>query len=391
MEQLATSQRKPLNSPLVLLMPTKHMGNLLVSLQSIATLAEANQSKSLVVVDESYREILESIPTIKDALYYPRTRLAKTNKLGKLRLLKEFYDSLRAYRASLLLNFDSQPLSTNIAVMSRIKPSWGLPDSPRKRLYTKIVDDGSINPHRFHHYDQYVRDLLGHPSAQKYPALQVLQKHRNSLYQILQNNGIDASQPYICIHAGATKDYKLWPAANYARIADWLMSKGYQVVFIGAGSSDRSIIKNISLQGTKAYENLCDLLTLGQLIALFSESSFYLGNDSGPMHLATACGVPVIALFGPTDEQRWGPLGNNATVIRDTQACAELCSKKFCSEDFRCIKLLGENIVREALSRHIVAASSNQNCQRKTAKKGPAAECNAHTISVNKPSTAHDQ
>ncbi|MBV1930797.1 MAG: glycosyltransferase family 9 protein [Porticoccaceae bacterium] len=372
-------------------MPTKHMGNLLVSLQSIATLAQANQSKSLVVVDESYREILESIPTINDILYYPRASLAKANKLGQLRLFKTFYDSLRAYRASLLLNFDSQPISTSIALMSRIKPRWGLSDSPRKRLYTKIVDDNSVNPHRFHHYDQYVRNLLACPSPPQYPKLRVLEKHSDSLRQILQSHNIDADQPYVCIHAGATKDYKLWPAANYARTADWLVSQGYQVIFIGAGSSDRSIIKDINQQSTEAYTNLCDTLSLGQLIALFSRSAFFLGNDSGPMHLATACGAPVTALFGPTDEQRWGPLGSNATVVRDTQACAEVCSKKFCSESFRCIKLLDENSVRLALAEHITGPASNQNHRRKTSMKARALRYDAHSISVSKPSAAHDR
>lgn len=360
MEQITTNPRKPLDSPLVLLMPTKHMGNLLVSLQSIATLVQANQSKSLVVVDENYREILESIPAIKDVLYYPRASLSRANKLGKLGLLKKFYDSLRAYRSSLLLNFDSQPLSTNIALMSRIKPSWGLSDTPRKQLYTKIMDGNSVSPHRFHHYDQYARDLLACPSLQQYPTLRVLEKHSDSLRQILQSHNIDADQPYICIHAGATKDYKLWPAANYARTADWLVSQGYQVIFVGAGSSDRSIIKDINQKSTEAYTNLCDSLSLGQLIALFSRSAFFLGNDSGPMHLATACGVPVIALFGPTDEQRWGPLGSNATIIRDTQACTDVCSKKFCSEGFRCIKSLDENIVRAALAEHMTGPASNQ-------------------------------
>lgn len=360
MEQITTSPHKPLDIPLVMLMPTKHMGNLLVSLQSIATLAEANQSQSLVVVDESYREILESLPAINNVLYYPRASLAQASNLGKLGLLKTFYNSLRAHRASLLLNFDSQPISTSIVLLSRIKTRWGLSDSSRKRLYTRIVDDGSVNRHRFHHYDQYARDLLGHPSPRQYPVLRALDKHSESLHQILQNHNIDANRPYVCIHAGATKDYKLWPAENYASTADWLVSQGYRVIFIGAGASDRSIIKDINQLSTQACTNLCDSLTLGQLIALFSGSSFFLGNDSGPMHLATACGVPVIALFGPTDQRRWGPLGKNATVLRATQACASVCSKKFCPEGFRCIKSLDENIVRAALARHMARPASDQ-------------------------------
>jgi ADP-heptose:LPS heptosyltransferase len=55
---------------------------------------------------------------------------------------------------------------------------------------------------------------------------------------------------------------------------------------------------------------------LGKLAALLSHASLYLGNDSGITHLAGACGVPTIALFGPTDPLIWGPRGAKVKVIR---------------------------------------------------------------------------
>ena len=378
----------PLNCPQILLMPTKHMGNLLVSLHSIIALAQNNRSKSLVVVDEAYREIIESIPAIDDVLYYPRRQLRKASALGKLVLLKTFYDSLRNYQAKLLLNFDSQRLSTIIALTSGIKVLWGLSHSPCRGLYKYIIDDNEEHPHRFYHYHQYTHRLLDKPRQDKpskdsprqdtssknkpgkdspgleepcqnnpcspqYPGLLAQDKHRKSLGRILQARGFDSNRPYICMHGGATKDYKRWPEENFSQTADWLSTLGYQVIFVGAGKSDRLIIEQINALCAMPHIDLCDALSLGELIALFNQCELFIGNDSGPMHLAAATGVATFALFGPTDEQRWGPLGANATVIRDPLACTDVCSKKSCPEDFRCIKLLSGDVVRNTLSEHM--------------------------------------
>lgn len=379
----------PLNCPQVLLMPTKHMGNLLVSLHSIAALVQNNRSKSLVVVDEAYREIIESIPAIDDVLYYPRSQLRMASPLGKLALFKSFYDSLRNYKGKRLLNFDSQQLSTNIAMASGIKVRWGLSDSPRRGIYKTIIDDIEEHHHRFYHYQQYTRYLLAKPSqhqsnrdksdldkldidkhdidcsdqddpySPQYPKLLVQDKHGQSLGGILQARGFDSDLPYICIHGGATKDYKRWPEENFSQTADWLRARGYQIVFIGAGKSDRIVIEQINTQCAMPHIDLCDALSLGELIALFRQCEFFIGNDSGPMHLATATGTDVFVLFGPSDEQRWGPLGTNTTVIRDPLACTEVCSKKSCPEDYRCIKLLSGDLVRNTLSEHISNRAKN--------------------------------
>ncbi|MGD8878557.1 MAG: glycosyltransferase family 9 protein, partial [Syntrophobacterales bacterium] len=55
---------------------------------------------------------------------------------------------------------------------------------------------------------------------------------------------------------------------------------------------------------------------LGKLAALMHQADLYLGNDSGITHLAAACGIPTIALFGPTDPQIWGPRGPQVSIIR---------------------------------------------------------------------------
>lgn len=359
---------KPFSHALVLLMPTKHMGNLLVCLHSIVVLVKANRGKSLVVIDEQYREVLAAIPEVTDVACYPRAQLREANTIQKLALLKRFYTTIRAYQGTLLINFDTQQLSTTIALMSGVKIRWGLSESRIERLYKQIVDKDDVHPHRFYHYEQYAHLLLDKHSVPQYPKLLASEKHRNSTKTLLTKTyGIH--QPYVCIHAGATKDYKRWPTANYSHTANWLRSRGYQVIFIGAGTSDRLIIEHVNNQCGKAHTNLCDALSLGELIALFSQCAFFLGNDSGPMHLAAATGASVFALFGPTDEQRWGPLGNNAVLIRNPVPCNHTCSKKSCSENFRCIKLLSQRYVQDTLLQHLSKSDDRPISPRKIARQ----------------------
>ena len=361
MKQSTIALQETLNCPTVLLMTTKHMGNLLLCLRSMATLVKANPDKTLIVLDEAYRDIVESIPELSGVLYYPRKRLSDARTFEKLKLLRAFYASLWASGAKRLINFDSQLLSTTIAIGSRVKTRWGLPDSARPGLYTKIIDNDSAQPHRVFHFAQHVQHLMDASDATDYPELQALSKHRDSLQFILQTYGLNVHRPYMCIHGGATKGYKQWPTAQFASSADWLAEQGYQVVFIGAGESDRKITEQILKQSTGAHINLCNALKLGELIALFSQCTLFLGNDSGPMHLAAASGAQVFALFGPTDELRWGPLGDQATIIRNPIPCDDSCSKKSCLLDYRCIKLLSQDFVQDIISRQLVAPAKTIN------------------------------
>ncbi len=328
------------------------MGNLLVPLHSIVALVKTNRGRSLIVIDEQYRDIMAAIPEAIDVAYYPRSRLREGNAVDKLALLKTFYITMRAYQGTFLINYDTQQLSTTMALLSGVKIRWGLTGSPLSRFYKKIVNKSDDHPHRFYDYAQYVQLLLGEYSIPHYPKILALEKRGNSLKCLLEKNP-DFSQPYVCIHVGATKDYKRWPSANFSHTADWLKRQGYQVVFIGAGTSDRLIIERVNNQCAEAHTNLCDALSLGELIVLFAQCAFFLGNDSGPMHLAAATGATVFALFGPTDEQRWGPLGNNAILIRNSVPCSNSCLKKSCSDNFRCIKSLSQRYVQNIMTQHL--------------------------------------
>ena len=92
------------------------------------------------------------------------------------------------------------------------------------------------------------------------------------------------------------------------------------------------------------------MLPLLHLAGLISRCALFVTNDTGPMHLAAGLGVPVIALFGPTDDMATGPLGEGHAVIRKTADCAP-CGLRECPQDHRCMTEISQDEVFRVIDR----------------------------------------
>lgn len=342
-----------LQLPVLLLMTTKHLGNLLVALHCLQRLAKASAGQSLVVIDESYRDIIESVDGLGKVLYYPRRRLKTAGFTEKVKLTYRFYRQLRQHRAKLLLDLDGQGLATTVTRLSGVKQRIGPPDAHRsKGIYTALLgydNNDNSNAHRFHGYALFPRAYLGETIEPQYPPLNNTQQYRDDVEPLLVKNHIAADAAYACIHVGATKAYKQWPPKNYAIIADWLAKQGLHVIFIGAGKVDTDTIDEVQKHCLHKHFSLCNQLSLRQLITLFQQCQLFLGNDSGPMHLAAAAGARVHAIFGPSNDTLWRPLGDKSQVIRHPIPCESNCSTKFCAVNRRCINTLPPEQVKTAL------------------------------------------
>ena len=103
--------------------------------------------------------------------------------------------------------------------------------------------------------------------------------------------------------------YKQWPLPSFRTLVDGLLADGHQVVLTGGPSEeDRSKVAAIAAAGAAPQLiDVCGQLDFNQLAALLQRAALYIGPDTSVTHLAAACGVPVIALFGPSNPQRWGP------------------------------------------------------------------------------------
>lgn len=100
------------------------------------------------------------------------------------------------------------------------------------------------------------------------------------------------------IHPAATASGKTWPAVNFAAVAGQIHQFGLEPVFIGAAGDD--------LSGFRAWRTIQGA-PLREIQKLIAAAALFVGNDSGPAHVAAAFGVPVVVIFGASDPAIWGP------------------------------------------------------------------------------------
>ncbi len=119
---------------------------------------------------------------------------------------------------------------------------------------------------------------------------------------------LPARKAYAVIHPMASEPGKTWAAANFIAVAHFLREEaGLEPVFLGAPDEDLAAFQSFRVaQGQSLRETK----------SLIAGASFFIGNDSGPAHLAAAFGIPCTVLFGPSDPEIWGPWRTPSHVLQ---------------------------------------------------------------------------
>jgi heptosyltransferase-2 len=135
----------------------------------------------------------------------------------------------------------------------------------------------------------------------------------------LKGLGLDGD--VISLHPGSGSFRKNWPVEQFALLADRVRSSmPAQPLFI-LGEADAAAARALP-RLAPAVPVLANR-TLKEVASVLAASRGYVGNDSGITHLAAALGVPVVALFGPTDAAMWGPRGANVVILRGREPTSE--------------------------------------------------------------------
>ena len=152
--------------------------------------------------------------------------------------------------------------------------------------------------------------------------------------------------PRVVVHPSARWRTKLWEVSRWRELAAALLAEGITVILTGS-REDEKIAEGIVAGMNPPPLSLVGRLTLKQLAAVLRDVDLMITVDSGPLHIAAAVGTPVVALFGPTDPLRTGPLGPGR-ILRRELPCSP-CLQRRCRIDdtYRCMRDLG---VAEVLS-----------------------------------------
>lgn len=114
--------------------------------------------------------------------------------------------------------------------------------------------------------------------------------------------------PFVVLHAYPKFRYKMWPQAAWVALIDELARRGLPVVLTGSPDpAERSYVAQLAAAAASPALDLSGQLSFAQTVTLLQQAAAYVGPDTAVTHLAAACGVPTVALFGPSNPVKWGP------------------------------------------------------------------------------------
>lgn len=211
------------------------------------------------------------------------------------------------------------------AVSSRAEPI-------ARRAANLIVPIEGTPPHAL---EQYLRvaSAFGAGETERRLTLQLGQDERFWAGEFWKKNG--APSRVVALNAASARPIKAWPAAHFAALADALEARGVRTLWVGA-PNDADLIRQI--QGAMRHPSLSAVgqTNLRQLGALLERCALLVSADTGPMHIAAGVGTPVVALFGPTDPRRTGPIGAGHLVLSRDLECVPCFQKPTCDR-FQCL------------------------------------------------------
>lgn len=345
----------------VIVDPTKFLGNLLIALGVIQQACRQFDRQGIsytLVFDECFKPLIQPLFEPGTVLYYPRKALRHAGLLQKLSLYFKFVHSIRAQRCAIALDMEGDSVSSLLTVLCGSRKSVGPHGTLRTSWYKQLSAPKPEGKHsEFYKYRNVLACVTDIPKDALHYGRLKLSPLSPELVSMLNAKTINRFDNLIVLHTGASKVRKHWPTEHWVALIQLLRSKGLNLVMIGAGSKEVDTNQKINNSLESPIPDLSNQLCLQGLSQLVSMSRYYIGNDSGPMHLATALGVPGIALFGPTNDKLWGPLLSSTVALRGHR-CPDSCRNGHsCDLKFKCLTALTPDKVFKQVMSHFNSSS----------------------------------
>jgi ADP-heptose:LPS heptosyltransferase len=140
-------------------------------------------------------------------------------------------------------------------------------------------------------------------------------------------------RPKLLLHPGSRSAFRVWPVENFAAVCDQLQRDGRASVTLIAGPAEQALVTAIQARMQTPVTIISEQVPIARLAALFQCFDLLLCHDSGPMHLATAVGLPVVALFSSQNINEWCPLGPHSVTLQPPLPCANCVAPGVCKPD----------------------------------------------------------
>lgn len=268
---------------------------------------------------------------------------------GRERLAAELRS--QKFDVALLLQnaFDAAWLAWRAKIPERI----GYARDGRSFLLTKAVPVprlGEIPAHEKFYYLELLRRAgwLDSVPEESFIGLCVPEEKRRIADEFLRNAGVRQGVIRIAIGAGASYgSAKCWPPSRFAEVANRWQSNAEADVILFGTAAEANVSTAISAEMHRPPIDLTGKTAIADLPALLSQCHLFIGNDSGAMHVAAAVGLPIVAVFGPTDPFGTAPVTPRCSIVQERPYCSP-CFLRRCPIDHRCMTAVTADMVESA-------------------------------------------
>jgi lipopolysaccharide heptosyltransferase I len=332
----------------IVIVKLSSIGDVVHTLPAVALLRRALPRARLTwVVERRASAIIQSSPVIDELIEIDtrawRNRLLSSSTMGDVRAQ---LDQLRkspagngSANADLAIDFQGLIKSGVVAFATRAHKRIGFETADLREKASKLLLTEQVQTSGFDHVIEknlaLARAAIAHSASEPVDEQTV----SNGRYEFPINvspddeqiveAAIEGPQPFAIINPGGGWPTKLWPAQRYSELVDWLSSEcGFKsIVTFGPGEENlaQAVASNAGQGAARVLAS-----TLKQFVALARRAALFVGGDTGPLHIAAACGTPIVGLYGPTSPVRNGPFDpRDITVGRDLWCRAD-CHRRSC-------------------------------------------------------------
>ncbi|MDR1695513.1 MAG: lipopolysaccharide heptosyltransferase II [Endomicrobium sp.] len=338
--------------PKILIVQPSRIGDIVFSLPVLAAVKRKYpKAKISWIVDERCAELLEGNPYLDKIFIWNRKRRSLS-----------YYSDLRRHlrKERFDLSIDLHGLFKSAMLVSLAGAKYKIASSSTNGmremswLFSKEIKNPDADAHCVERH-MSAAQYIGCGGETEYP-ITISQKDIDSVKEKLksENAGLDK---IIGIHPGGGWVSRRWDPYKFAMLANRLKNDlGAEIVLVGGkegGSSEKGLNEEITADAGVKITDMTGKFTLKELCAFFKICKVFVGNEAGPMHIATALGIPAVAILGPTNAKRTGPYKGNTKVIQHQVSCQPCrnrnCKNPLCMRDITVEEVF--NAVKEKMMR----------------------------------------
>ncbi|MDX9822591.1 MAG: lipopolysaccharide heptosyltransferase II [Syntrophales bacterium] len=329
----------------ILIRGTNWIGDAVLTLPSLAAVRAAFPAAHVSVLAKPWvAEVYALCPEIDEVILYRRPGIHEGIR-GLIRLAGE----LRVRRFDAVILLQNAIEAAILSCLARIPVRAGYGTDGRALLLTHAVKKapGIGDVHQTRYYLEMVK-ALGCRETGKELHLATGREHELLADKLLDRLGMAGKHPLVGIAPGAAYGpAKRWFPERFAAVADRLiLDQGASILLFGS-DGDRPAAASVSRHAAGPLVDIAGQTGLKEAIAVMARCDLFISNDSGLMHLATALGVPTVAIFGSTNPMTTAPVGKRSVVVRREVDCSP-CLKTDCPTDFRCMDRITVEDILEA-------------------------------------------